>query len=827
MEVIEIASSPSPPPSPPPHKRPRARAAPRNRTPLFLPEEPAEVIELTDSEEDDAPRKRRRTLSREPAAAAGPSTMTPLRRRENKPSSAIRSAPKPSARPLSPRRSSSSQRVPRPFPLCNSASPEPAAGPAQAHDAPRPAQNGDLVPNGLLDPVPPPAENAQPPAADAQLPPVTNEPAPAPSESPEAQLDRYVAQVLEVIPDVSAAHVHGLLELHREQFKEQLVDWVVHLLFEDPSYPKADKGKAKAQAPSVDAPAQEPEADYVSETRKKGDGAYVQLALAQLQEDFPDLHAFVPHVLHQSRSLYAPAFFALKRHRDEGTVPAKRTPAVRAKGKGKAKASDDLLAQFAHERAWVLRTAQQQRVQLDRELATQINEEQYEDAGAGLECGCCFTPSPFDKMIQCPDAHLFCSDCVIAYAGTKLGEHNPILTCMDTSQCPLRFPDSELRRILPDKLLALYERVRQRREVEDAGLDSLEECPFCDWKAIVEADFEEDKVFRCQNEECMKVSCRKCKKEDHLPKSCEEVEQDKKLDGKHAIEEAMTRALMRNCPRCNKAFIKESGCNKMTCPNCRTLSCYICRQIIDGYEHFDRGDPNRVRAASSSKPQKCVLWDTVEVRHADEVTQAAKKALEEYKAAHPEVAEEDIKVDLPAPVAAPAAATVPAQVAHMQPLPNDILLYGQARGLPHVRVFANGQPVPYVMHMDGLHAHIPPPPLPPLEVPLAAGMPPGYGHAPAQHPAYARRRHYAPPPAAAPLPALAQAHPAPALALGPGLAPLDAGVAEQVRVREEFHRARLEALMARARAGPAPPLPPIVPAPAPAPRRSARKRKRA
>lgn len=53
-------------------------------------------------------------------------------------------------------------------------------------------------------------------------------------------------------------------------------------------------------------------------------------------------------------------------------------------------------------------------------------------------------------------------------------------------------------------------------------------------------------------------------------------------------------------------FIKESGvrpldyldlltrlltrvlqCNKMSCPNCMTLSCYVCRKVITGYDHFN------------------------------------------------------------------------------------------------------------------------------------------------------------------------------------------------------------------------------------------------
>ena len=48
-------------------------------------------------------------------------------------------------------------------------------------------------------------------------------------------------------------------------------------------------------------------------------------------------------------------------------------------------------------------------------------------------------------------------------------------------------------------------------------------------------------------------------------------------------------------------------CNKMTCPTCRTLSCYVCRAVITGYEHFDqvRSSPVHIRyysLAASSLP---------------------------------------------------------------------------------------------------------------------------------------------------------------------------------------------------------------------------------
>ncbi|KAF9527953.1 hypothetical protein CPB83DRAFT_751558, partial [Crepidotus variabilis] len=229
--------------------------------------------------------------------------------------------------------------------------------------------------------------------------------------------------------------------------------------------------------------------------------------------------------------------------------------------------------------------------------------------GEGIECQCCFAEYSFAKMVQCPEAHLFCSGCVSRFASTKLGEHNASLNCMHGSGCAQPFPVSELRRVLPTKLMELYDRVKQQKEIEQAGLEGLEECPFCEFKCVIDRSFEEEKLFRCGNEDggCGVVSCRNCKKEDHLPKSCEEVEQDKHLDGQHAIEEAMTRALMRNCPKCKKPFIKDHGCNKMCCPNCQTFSCYVCRQIITGYDHFDQQLPNQPGPSRNSG--KCLLWD--------------------------------------------------------------------------------------------------------------------------------------------------------------------------------------------------------------------------
>ena len=119
------------------------------------------------------------------------------------------------------------------------------------------------------------------------------------------------------------------------------------------------------------------------------------------------------------------------------------------------------------------------------------------------------TPSQHD-MIQCPDAHLFCTQCMVSYASNLLGVHNFKIVCMDQSGCKLLFPESELERFLTPKLLSLYERIKQAEEIEMAGLDGLEECPHCEFKAVI--DDPSERLFRCQNAECEAVTCRECKR---------------------------------------------------------------------------------------------------------------------------------------------------------------------------------------------------------------------------------------------------------------------------------------------------------------------------
>lgn len=113
-------------------------------------------------------------------------------------------------------------------------------------------------------------------------------------------------------------------------------------------------------------------------------------------------------------------------------------------------------------------------------------------------------------MIQCPDGHMFCKSCVYAFCQERLGSRNAKIKCMNQDGCPLEMGHAQLKICLPPKLLLLYERIKQDEEIAAAGLDNLEECPFCDYKCVIENEME--RLFHCMNEDCGEVSCRNCKK---------------------------------------------------------------------------------------------------------------------------------------------------------------------------------------------------------------------------------------------------------------------------------------------------------------------------
>ncbi|KAI8633412.1 hypothetical protein F5Y19DRAFT_299420 [Xylariaceae sp. FL1651] len=127
--------------------------------------------------------------------------------------------------------------------------------------------------------------------------------------------------------------------------------------------------------------------------------------------------------------------------------------------------------------------------------------------------------------------------------------------------------------------------------------------------------------FVCQNPGCSRPSCMSCSKawvDIHI---CHE---SSLIALRTQIEQAMSMAIKRVCPRCNTSFVKTDGCNKLTCL-CGYKMCYVCRKDIgapnEGYQHFCQHFRPEGDGRQCKECNKCNLW---EVENTDAILRKAK-----------------------------------------------------------------------------------------------------------------------------------------------------------------------------------------------------------
>jgi hypothetical protein len=133
-------------------------------------------------------------------------------------------------------------------------------------------------------------------------------------------------------------------------------------------------------------------------------------------------------------------------------------------------------------------------------------------------------------------------------------------------------------------------------------------CPFCNmYGIIVEGNIKYVKCNRCDN----KSWCTLCRREAHDNDPCWKIKNELDTDAIiFAVTETLTNALVHKCPSCNSKYIKEEGCNLMTCSSCRSYSCYLCGISLlprghNKYWHFYSG------AEKKTNERTCALFNDV------------------------------------------------------------------------------------------------------------------------------------------------------------------------------------------------------------------------
>ena len=353
---------------------------------------------------------------------------------------------------------------------------------------------------------------------------------------------------------------------------------------------------------------EDPVAHYQDKTRKVSD-KYKEQVRHYLQNHFPSL---TPSVLNScmenNKSLLVPCLKELASKKSKGKVRAKAKNVPR---------TDDLDLMFLKEYVYTKLESKILGLQESRRRKRGAEVEAARVTGGLVECSVCGDEECLvSEVIMCDQGCMFCPDCARGWVKVQIGENRASLAC--PMQCGSEVPMRALEEVLPQKLYSKLLENRQLEEIREAGLEDLVHCRACNY-AVIMPPGSQVNVIVCGNKDCGKETCRLCGEESHIPLRCEEVEKDSEVKARTNVEQAMTEAMLRECPKCKKKYFKDEGCNKMTC-ECGQTMCYLCRKpVSNDYKHFyGRG----------STPRKglCPLWSNVSQVHADEMKEAANKA---------------------------------------------------------------------------------------------------------------------------------------------------------------------------------------------------------
>ncbi|KAL6706833.1 hypothetical protein ACN47E_005169 [Coniothyrium glycines] len=452
----------------------------------------------------------------------------------------------------------------------------------------------------------------------------------------------FLQMILDVLPDISVDHVLKLIAEKTTDLTRTAArcEHLITELLDGGAYPKeADVSLSKKRKRDEDKDLDKYD-KYDKDVPDPEIDGYEREALDILKDEFltvPVRH--LKNVLKEEKTLYK-AFRILEaqlyNYRKVATPFAKIAKArntcgteLQLIGQGSQLPKELHAAKMS-----IAKAAGKRREAEETEQAEATNFQQAKQNGQIAECPCCCEEIAMNRTVSCDgeEVHWFCMECPKRQIENEMGQSQCRPKCFATSDCNGTFSRSQLQQILSETTFERLEHMQQMEDLKAADLDFLSECPFCDFRMEC-PPVEIDREFRCQSTKCGKTSCRLCQKESHIPLSCQEAQKDGQLTLRHTVEEAMSEALIRHCNQCKHPFVKEMGCNKMTCTHCRNVQCYVCSENVDSYLHFGAGQHG-----------KCPLHENVEDRHEQEVKRAADEAMAKVRADNPELSEADLMI---------------------------------------------------------------------------------------------------------------------------------------------------------------------------------------
>ena len=225
------------------------------------------------------------------------------------------------------------------------------------------------------------------------------------------------------------------------------------------------------------------------------------------------------------------------------------------------------------------------------------------------KCKVCLEDFNNKDLVKCSNTslehqHFICNECFGGYINSQLINDIGNNECMfnGAEKCDGIYNDNIIDKVIdtPETKAKWNDMINITNIFKLSNIcDNYQICPLCrKWGCIFDItnadNINDDTKLTINCEQCKLSWCNTCKREAHGDDSCYKLKfkDDENEEKQFEIIDKMLVDIISNivtkkCSTCGCAYIKEEGCNLMTCHKCHGMTCYLCNSKI--YYKEDKG----------------------------------------------------------------------------------------------------------------------------------------------------------------------------------------------------------------------------------------------
>mmetsp|Transcript_17574 Transcript_17574/g.42892 ORF Transcript_17574/g.42892 Transcript_17574/m.42892 type:complete len:497 (-) Transcript_17574:193-1683(-) len=193
--------------------------------------------------------------------------------------------------------------------------------------------------------------------------------------------------------------------------------------------------------------------------------------------------------------------------------------------------------------------------------------EDRETAKDKITCGICLEDLPKSMYDDTECGHHFCLVCWTRYLETRIQDGQVAKLCCPEYKCAREISEAEIKQCVEEGTLEKYYKFKRNCEIV-----ASKDCRFCiapDCDGVITKQLMKRRAV-C--DVCNQAICWTCGEAFHRG-SCEKAAKESK---NNAYQIYKILHSVKRCPNCRVDIEKNSGCNHMTCYQCKYEFCWIC-----------------------------------------------------------------------------------------------------------------------------------------------------------------------------------------------------------------------------------------------------------